>query len=84
MSNFMKICPVGAQLFQADRRTDMTKLIVAFSPTARRWHALILRQVILRVNYFSHKPCNVLYFRFFVGVIVGCWFVQSKSIHYCH
>ena len=26
----MKIRPVGAELFRADRRTDMTKLIVAF------------------------------------------------------
>jgi len=25
----MKILPVGAELFHADRRTDMTKLIVA-------------------------------------------------------
>jgi len=38
MSNVIKIRPVGAELFQADRRTnghtngktDMTKLIVAF------------------------------------------------------
>jgi len=33
MSTFMKICPVGAELFHADRRTDgltdITKLIVA-------------------------------------------------------
>ena len=29
-SNFMKIRPVGAELFHADRQTDMTKLIVAF------------------------------------------------------
>jgi len=29
-SNFMKIRPVGAELFHADRRTDMTKLIIAF------------------------------------------------------
>jgi len=28
--NFMKMRPVGAELFQADRRTDMTKLIVGF------------------------------------------------------
>jgi len=26
----MKIRPVGTELFRADRRTDMTKLIVAF------------------------------------------------------
>jgi len=29
MSNFMKIRPVGAELSRADRRTDMTKIIVA-------------------------------------------------------
>ena len=28
--SFMKIHPVGGELFHADRRTDMTKLIVAF------------------------------------------------------
>jgi len=26
----MKICPVGTELFRADRRTDLKKLIVAF------------------------------------------------------
>ena len=30
MSNFMKIRPVGAELFHSDRRKDMTKLIVDF------------------------------------------------------
>jgi len=30
ISNFMKIRPVGAELFHADGQTDMTKLIVAF------------------------------------------------------
>ena len=30
MSNFMKIRVFGAELFHADRRTDMTKLIAAF------------------------------------------------------
>ena len=29
--NLIKIRPVGAELFHADRRTDMTNLIVAFS-----------------------------------------------------
>jgi len=28
---FMKILSVGVELFHADRRTDMTKLIIAFS-----------------------------------------------------
>ena len=30
MSNLMKILPMGAELFHADRRTDMTKPIIAF------------------------------------------------------
>jgi hypothetical protein len=30
ISNFIKIRPVGAELFQADRRTFTTKLVVAF------------------------------------------------------
>jgi hypothetical protein len=29
VSNFMKICPLGAELVHSDGRTDMTKLIVA-------------------------------------------------------
>ena len=28
--NFMKIRPVGAEMFHVDERTDMTKLTVAF------------------------------------------------------
>ena len=30
MPNFIKIRPVGAELFYADGQTDMTKLLVAF------------------------------------------------------
>jgi hypothetical protein len=30
ISNFMQTRPVGAESFHADRRTDMTKVIVAF------------------------------------------------------
>jgi hypothetical protein len=30
ISNFMKIHPVGAELFHADGQTDMMKLMVAF------------------------------------------------------
>ena len=30
ISNVMKIRPVEAEFFNADRRTDMTKLIIAF------------------------------------------------------
>jgi hypothetical protein len=30
ISNFINICPLGAELFHADGQTDMVKLIVAF------------------------------------------------------
>ena len=35
ISNLMKIRPVGAELFHEGRRTDMTKLIVAFCNFAK-------------------------------------------------
>jgi len=35
MPNFMKIRPVGAELFHADRQTDITKPTVAFSNYAK-------------------------------------------------
>ena len=34
ISNFMPIRPVGVELFHADRRTDMSKLTVAFRNSA--------------------------------------------------
>jgi hypothetical protein len=33
--HIMKICPVIVELFHADRRTDVTKLIVAFRKFAK-------------------------------------------------
>ena len=36
MLHFKKIRPVGAELFHADRRTDMTKLTVAFRNFAKQ------------------------------------------------
>ena len=43
ISDLMKICLMGAELFHADRRTDMTKLMVAFSSfaNASKNHKLI-------------------------------------------
>jgi hypothetical protein len=35
ISNFMKICPVGAELFHVNGWTDMTKLIVDFGNFAK-------------------------------------------------
>jgi hypothetical protein len=36
ISNFTKIRPAGAELFDADGRTDMTKLVVALRNFAER------------------------------------------------
>ena len=38
LSNFLKICRVGAEVFHADRRTDMTMLIIAFRKFAYARH----------------------------------------------
>ena len=35
ISNFMKICPFGAEFFYEDGRTDMTKQMVAFRNFAK-------------------------------------------------
>jgi hypothetical protein len=47
LSNFIKIRPVAAKLFQADRQTDIMKLIIAFHnfanmPRNRKQHFLTL------------------------------------------
>jgi hypothetical protein len=52
ISNFMKIRQVGAELFQADGRTDMIKLTVAFRKFAKAPE---------NSGYFTHRcsaPCN--------------------------
>jgi hypothetical protein len=44
ISNFMKICQVVDVMFHVDRRTDMTKLIVAFLSFANAFKSNILLQ----------------------------------------
>jgi hypothetical protein len=45
ISNLMKIRPVGKELFHADRRTDMTKLTVAFRnfANAPKYESFVLK-----------------------------------------
>ena len=68
----MTIRPLGAELFHADRRTDMTKLIVTFRNFAKapkNWSQLprFLRSVYLcwchyyYHNHYHHHPCYHLY-----------------------
>ena len=64
ISYFLKICPVGAELFHADRRTDgrtdMTKLIVAF-----RYFANV-------PNYFpKHYSRGAMYFLYDINRILN-------------
>jgi hypothetical protein len=51
ISNFIKIHPVGAELFHADRRIDMTQLIVAFRNFANA-------PDISNVQYFVTSVCD--------------------------
>ena len=57
----MKIRPVGAELFLADRRTDMTKLIVTFHNSANAPKTLIavVFTVHLPTAWFLHRSASV-------------------------
>jgi hypothetical protein len=56
MSNSMDFRPVGAELFHADGRTDITKLIVAFRNFAKEPKMLPTRsQIWLEVSKLNHK-----------------------------
>ena len=50
ISNFMKIRPAGAELFQADRRTDMTKLIVPSRSFANAPKFYFLRHTFIKTS----------------------------------
>ena len=57
MSNVMKIRPVGAELFQMDGRTDMTKLTVAFRIFAKAPPQKMKTACSLLNRNFTHLPC---------------------------
>ena len=52
MSNFIKICPVGKEIFHADGRTDMQKLTLAFRNFA---NASKTACIPLTKSYFAWK-----------------------------
>ena len=77
ISNFMKICPVGAKLLHADRKTDMGKLIVAFrnfpnTPTMKK------KAQLLNWKWFSRKQCLLLDVTF-LFCFTSCW-PQSRHL----
>ena len=61
--NFMKILPVGADLFHAHRRTDMTRLTVAFHTFATAPKNCCITRRILRCFYILERS--------------GCWCTVS-------
>jgi hypothetical protein len=56
----MKICPMGAELFHVDRRTDMMKLIVAIRnfadmPKSYISYKYVLISLILKLFYLDAR-----------------------------
>jgi len=69
----MKIRPVGTDLFYAERRTDMTKLIVAFcnfanAPNKTKWNKCRLSNYVLclSVRWCFPSPCSTDRFSSFI------------------
>jgi len=63
ISNFMKIRPVGAELFHAGGRTDMTKLIFGFRSFAnapKNWCANGLTVKFWDLNTRTNKVFNLV------------------------
>ena len=69
----MKICPMGAELFLADRQTDVTQLIVAFPNFANApkngWISFC--KTVRRRRENSQKPNTI-------GGN-GCYFISDES-----
>jgi hypothetical protein len=59
ISNFMKIRPVGAELFHADGQTDMVKLLVAFRNFAKAPSNEAERTFVLQSVPFILSPSTV-------------------------
>ena len=58
LPNFMKICPVEADLYHADRRTDMTNLLAAFHGFAKAPNKLKLF-LMIRLRGIGLDSCGV-------------------------
>ena len=93
MSNFIKIRPVGAKLFHTegriDRRTDMTKLIVAFrnfanAPKKYNWRAftefILLKTGTTGNHLWAGQGTTGFETRqVFVDLVVNCQLVKKDS-----
>jgi hypothetical protein len=56
--SFIKICPVGAELFYADGQTDMTKLIVAFRSLPTR----LIKQIFFITDLHTNRQITDIKF----------------------
>jgi len=71
ISNFTKICPVGAELFHADGKTDRTKLILAF-----RLRNLNVREV-GHISLFRWRECeDPVHLKREIGTCFELWFLN--------
>ena len=61
MSNFMKIRPMGAEIFHADGRTDITNLIVAPKNVSRERIDLHVLQI------FQEALCGFVLFMYVIS-----------------
>jgi hypothetical protein len=52
ISNFIKIRPVGAELFHADGRTDMTKLVVFCVVITEEYNVMVNRQELIGTTVY--------------------------------
>jgi len=62
----MNLSPAGAELFHADRQTDMTKLIIAFqnlTKAPKKWKRYIKDQSSLEKRYLGFGKKNSGYSR---------------------
>ena len=76
MSNFMKIRPVGAELFHADRQTDMTKLIVAFRNFAKAPKNSLMLSLCPSVNLYQ----RLMWRRIFMNLGIKDFFTKKLQI----
>jgi hypothetical protein len=58
-SNFMKIRPVGAELFHEEGRTDMTKLTPSFRNFAKAPKNAVKKQNYQKVKLYITQEINV-------------------------
>jgi hypothetical protein len=83
ISNFMKIRPVRTELYHADRRTDTTKLIVAFRSFAKEhkdWLVCLYHSVLLWKSETLQKQfCVWCHIVICWSVVLFCHFIYCSS-----